>query len=85
MLDGMKKRSLTYVSGIALLTLAACLTYPKLSDSPKQSQQKFVPMSVSTPHHERTKLQPKPQKEGPIKVSFKLKPSFVDPEDLKKG
>ena len=84
MFDGMKKRSLTYVSGIALLALAACIAWFKLSDSPKQSQQqKSVSISVATPHRERTKLQP--QKEGPIKVSFKLKPSFVDPEALKKG
>jgi hypothetical protein len=79
MLDGMKKRSLTYVSGIVLLTLAACLTYPKLSDSPKQSQQKFVPMPVATSHHQRAKLQ-QPTNQESVKVAFRLKASFVDPK-----
>ena len=84
MFDGMKYRTLTLpiLLGIVLF-FAAYLAWPKANDSSKPSQQKFVPMSVATPHRERTKLQP--QKEGPIKVSFKLKPSFVDPESMKKG
>ena len=78
----MNNRTLTLVmSGIALLTLGACLTYPKLEDSPKQSQQKFVPMSVATPRHERAKLQKNTNQE-PVKVALRLKASFVDPKTV---
>jgi hypothetical protein len=89
MLNGMKNRSLTLpVLGIVMLTCAAYFAWPKMTDSSKPSQQqKFTPMAVATPHRERAKLKPQPKKdeEGPIKVSFKIKPSFVDPQFMKKG